>query len=234
MKIEYCNKFLVIENEGKRAFVLGDLHLGYEASLRQAGILVAEHLFESLIEEIDNCFEKIGKVDEVVILGDVKHSFGTINYYEKDQFVKLVNYLLERSKKIIIIKGNHDVLIDYLPKLESVEIKDNYIIDKTLFLHGDKEFSQLEDKTNRVIMGHLHPAVIINEGVKSEKFKCFLKGKYKSREFIILPSATGKNEGTDFRDYEYKAPWSFNLLNFDVIVCGDNGENYKFGKLRNI
>jgi hypothetical protein len=235
MEIEYIGKFLLLKEEKEKTLVIGDLHLGYEASLRESGILVAEHLFEELEKEINLVLEKIGKVQTVVLLGDVKHSFGGISYYERDQFNKLLKILSTKSKKIIIVKGNHDKLLEYMKPDTKISIKEIYIKNGFAFLHGDKDYDEVWNKEiQTIVLGHIHPAVNLEDGVKKEKYKCFLQGEYKKKRIIIVPSATGKNEGTDPRDYEANLPWDLELEEFEVIIAGENLENYMFGRLKEI
>ena len=90
-------------------------------------------------------------------------------------------------------------------------------------------------------MGHLHPSVIISEkdGVKKEKFKCFLTGKYKGKKVILMPSFLDFPEGTPVNDYEEEYIDSFSpipkssIMNFNVHVLGEN-RIFDFGKIKDI
>ena len=55
-----------------------------------------------------------------------------------------------------------------------------------------------------IIISHIHPAVLIKDkiNVKREKYKCFLVGKYKKKQFIILPSFFSITEGTEISEYK--------------------------------
>jgi metallophosphoesterase superfamily enzyme len=83
--------------------------------------------------------------------------------------------------------------------------------------------------------------VIISDkpNIKREKYKCFLIGKYKTKNIIILPSFLATIEGTTINSIEYEYDDSFsiipkkNLMNFNVYVWGEK-ENYSFGKIRSI
>lgn len=234
-KIEYKGKFLIIKQKEKEILVVGDLHLGFESALNQAGIFVNRYIFEEVEKSFDELFEFKKKFDEIVLLGDIKHTFGSILKEERQQFIQIIEKLEKRCEKIIITKGNHDVLINYLPKKENLEIKDCYLSENIAFLHGDKDFELVENKKiETIIIGHLHPAIVLRDGVKSEKYKCFLEGKYKNKKFIICPSFISSNEGTDPRDYPTKIPWNLDLNEFKVITVGDKLENFEFGKLKEI
>jgi len=182
-------------------------------------------------------------VDEIVLLGDVKHVFGSVLGQEWGDILKLIDYFIKKMKiggKIIITKGNHDAILEPITKKrENVELVDYYIIDNILFLHGDKDYEEIwDDKIKWIIMGHVHPAIIIRErdGVKEEKYKCFLSGKYEGKEWIIVPSFAEHSEGIDVRDRDgIKMPWKIDLLKFNVAVVDPlDLETRDFGKLEKL
>ena len=228
-------KVVLVESNKKRIMAIGDLHLGYEASLNASGVFVTRTLLETMMSELKNVFERTGKVDEIVLLGDVKHTFGNILREEWKDTDKIISFLKENCYKIIVIKGNHDVLTEVIGKRVGFEVVDKYIVGDTGFIHGDRDFKELwEKEVKRVILGHLHPAIFISDSVKREKYKCFLKGEYNKKEFLIVPSFISANEGTDMRDYETDLPWKLSLENFEVYIVGEDLEVLKFGKLKNI
>lgn len=234
-EILYKGKFLVIKDGKKLILAVGDLHLGFESALNHAGVFVNRYIFDEIKKDFDEIFMHYKKFDEIVLLGDIKHTFGSILREERLQLAKILEIMTEKADKIIITKGNHDVLIDYLVKNERVEIKDMHLVDKCAFLHGDRDFELLKNKeVDTIIIGHMHPAVVLREGAKSEKYKCFLEGSYKSKKFIIVPSLVSNNEGTDPRDFPTKLPWDLPIQNFKVIAVGEKIENFEFGKLKEI
>jgi hypothetical protein len=232
--IKLVGKCLLFDNE-IRILVIGDLHLGYGSSESPSGMLIAKELFERTIGELKEVFGRTGEVDEVVLIGDVKHEFGKISKNEWDYSDRLIELLKENSNKIIAIKGNHDILTGILADKLKFEIRDFYIRGDTIFVHGDKDFNEIWKKDiNTVILGHIHPAIELDDGVRHEKYKCFLKGKYKTKEVIIVPSFTEKNKGTDPRDSKIFLPWKLNLNEFNVFVVDENLETLEFGKLKKI
>ena len=130
MGISYAGKGLVIEEMGEKIFVIGDLHLGYEEILNRAGVFITRKMFEEMINGLERIFEKIGKVDKIILLGDVKHDFGRIVKQEWNDVLGLIDYLegkLRKGGKIIIIKGNHDGIIGPIAKKREIEARDFYI-----------------------------------------------------------------------------------------------------------
>ena len=236
-KYNFIGKTLLIKTNEKKILVIGDLHLGYEESLNRSGIFFPRQMFQEIIEYFDKVFKKIGMVDEVVLLGDVKHEFGGISRQEWSDYLKLVEFLEKKCSKIIITRGNHDKILDFMTrKSESVELKDYYLADEFAFFHGDKNFIELHNKKIKYwVMGHAHPAIKITDGVKIEKYKCFLVGKFEKREVIIVPSFIEVNEGSDPRENDLGLAWKFNYGKFNVFIVSDeNLEVLDFGLLRKL
>src|SRR3989344_2263934 len=107
--------------------------------------------------------------------------------------------------------------------------------NKTLIIHGDKvpEKKVLEGVGN-IIIGHEHPAISLREGARVEHFKCFLKGKFKGRNLIVLPSFNTIVEGTNLLRDEILSPFIKQKLDdFDVYIFEDKAYNFgKLGRLR--
>jgi hypothetical protein len=222
---------------------VGDLHLGFEYSLQQSGILVPEKQVEEIKEELKKIFEEIKnkklKLKKVVFIGDIKHSF-SYQWKEKNYFKQIMKFISEyiSEKNIILIKGNHDT-IDYS---FGDKLKDYFIYKNLAFCHGHKLFPEVfKEKINTIVIGHLHPSITLSDkkNIKREKYKCFLVGKFKNKKIIILPSFLATTEGTTVNslEYEYQDYFSIipkkNLMRFDVFIVGEN-ETYNFGKIKKL
>jgi putative SbcD/Mre11-related phosphoesterase len=236
--IEYVGKCLAVETGGKKTLVIGDLHFGFEEALNNAGVFVSRKMFEETVNYLERVFESVGEVDEVVLLGDVKHVFGSIMGQEWKEVLGFLDYLKEKAKKIVIIKGNHDKVIRGLANRAEVEVKDYYIVGEFCFLHGNRDFVENYDKKVKYwVLGHGHPAVKISEpgGVKVEKYKCFLVGNFKGKEVIVVPSFFDYSLGSDPRENDLGLIWPLKLGDFEARVVED--EELKvldFGRLENI
>ena len=242
-KIEYIGKTLLIETElGEKILVFGDIHFGMEGNLR--GLSFEVKLRERILDGFEEIFEKVGKVDRVIFLGDLKHNFSGIAREEWRDVLGMFDYIKDYCKRIIVIKGNHDnFLMNIISKWEKdnpgrdIRLVDYYVNEGFCFLHGDRDFEEIHSKEIKYwIMGHAHPAVVLREkkGIKSEKYKCFLVGKFKRKNVVIVPSFIEYKEGSDPRDSAYKLAWDFNLGKFDVKIIGENLEVLDFGKLRDL
>lgn len=240
-EMDFIGKCLLIKDEGKKILVIGDLHLGYEGALRETGVFVGDEMLKEYKSYLDEVFEKIGKIDEIVLLGDVKHVIGSVIKQEWNEVLAFLDYLIEKTKRIVIVKGQHDALLEgIVRKREGIELRDYYLTGRYAFMHGDKDYDEINVKEIKYwIMGNAHPAIKISDDVKIEKYKCFLVGKYRVKmgnvkEIVIVPSFIYANEGSDVRENDYGMAWNFDYGKFRVIVVGENLEDLDFGELKKI
>lgn len=217
--------------------VIGDLHLGYDSMIKEQGISLLFDQLEETKKELEIIIKRIKALytlKRIILLGDIKHHF----QFQKEEIFDLRNFLkfLEKylpKENIILIKGNHDTftLKDY--KLENFHIENDLA-----FTHGEQEFTELFNNKNikTIVTSHIHPAVLIKDkiNIKREKYKCFLVGKYKKKQFIILPSFFSITEGTEISEYSKGEKYQQivpkeKLKSFETYVVGINGV-YDFGK----
>ena len=236
--IKYIGKCLLVVENSEKILVIGDLHLGFEEVLNQSGILVGRKMFEEILFELSKIFEKVGKVNKIVLLGDVKHSFGKIVGQEWKEILDLIDYLnskLNKNGALIIIKGNHDKILGPVVAKRDLEIHDYFIFGKYCFLHGHRGFEEIYDRRVKSwILGHGHPAVKISEGIKIEKYKCFLEGEFNKMKVVLVPSFFEYNQGSDPRENDLGYGFNFNLEKFNVKIVSDELTVLDFGKLENL
>lgn len=229
--IEFVGKTLLID---KKVLVIGDLHLGYGETLRKSGFMVPTTVYQTIFEELQAIFSRTGKVETIVILGDLKHAIGTILYEERKEINAIVSLCHSYAQNVVVVKGNHDVLLEPLVREMEIMLVDYYQWESYVFIHGDRDFEVLYEKDVKTwIMGHFHPALALQEGIKIEKYKCFLQGMYKKKEVIIVPSFFPGNEGTDVREQMVRSPWSFVFDKFRVHVVAEP-HALDFGLLGNL
>ncbi len=245
-KIEYIGKCLLVEVADRRILAVGDLHLGYEEALNIAG--VGRRLFGEMMLDFEEIFSKVGEVDEVVLLGDVKHVFGTILGQEREDFRRLLEFFGEKCGKVVIVQGNHDAIVGFLIRetertfgsrgaqersvLDETEVRDFYCVGDVCFLHGDKDFEQIHGEEVKMwVIGHAHPAIVLEEGVKAEKYKCFLEGMWEGKKIVIVPSFSRHSEGSDVRNSDLGLAWDMNRSKFKVHVVDEGLKTLDFGEL---
>lgn len=210
--------------------VIADVHIGYEEALNKQGVLVPRLQFEEMVKRIERIFDvlKNERIERVVVNGDLKHEFGTISEQEWRNTLKFLDLLSKHCKEIILVKGNHDNILGPIARKRNVKVVDCFEAGDVLITHGKKIPSIKNCKT--IIIGHEHPAISLKEGPRVEKFKCFLKGRYKGKNLIVQPSFNTIIEGTDILKDRIMSPFlRQNLDSFDVYVVED--KVYEFGKL---
>src|SRR3989344_3111649 len=220
--IEIIETALLIKKE---TLVINDLHLGYEASLHLKGILVPRFQLEDIIKIMKRILKV--KPKKIIINGDLKHEFGKVLQLEWREISKFLDFLLENCQEVIIIQGNHDPVIVPIAVKKNVKVVKDYRIDDILIIHGD-ELVETDAKT--IIIGHEHPAIKIQDHGKWEKYKCFLKGKWKRKELIAVPSFNPLLEGTNVLEGQMLSPFLKKIKNHQIYVVSER-EAFYFGKV---
>ncbi|MGY4884476.1 MAG: metallophosphoesterase [Nanobdellota archaeon] len=240
-KFIFISKTLFFPKSG--ILVIGDLHLGYDSMIKEQGISLLFDQLEETKKELEIIIKRIKALytlKKIILLGDIKHHFK----FQKEEIFDLRNFLrfLEKylpKENIILIKGNHDTFT-----LKDYELKDFHIENELAFTHGEQDFPELYANKNIkiIITSHIHPAVLIKDkiNIKREKYKCFLVGKYKKKQFIILPSFFSITEGSEISEYSKGEKYQQivpkeKLKSFETYVVGHNNIYYfgKYGKLTN-
>lgn len=212
-----------------KTLVIADLHIGYEEALNKKGVLVPRLQFKDICRRLNSILEKT-KPSVVVINGDIKHEFGRISDQEWRETLKILDLISKYAKKIVLVKGNHDTILGPIAKKRNISVVNDYRIDDILITHGHK-INNKEAKI--IIIAHEHPAITLRKGVRQEKFKCFLKGKYRKQDLIVMPSFCLVTEGADIQKDRLLSPYLHQKLdNFEVFVVGD--KVYEFGKLKEL
>jgi len=242
--IEAVGKGLWIKKH--KILVIGDLHIGYEEALVKQGVSVPAFLFDQLKKDLQSLIEKT-RPRKIIINGDLKHEFGEISKQEWKEVMEVLEILTKSCEEVVLIKGNHDKILEPIAERMNLRITDSYFIEESkkedyfglsiksiAVIHGDKIISNKKvSDADILIIGHEHPAIGLTEGEKMEKYKCFLVGEWKGKKLIVLPSFMPFIEGTDINNEKLLSPYLHqDIGNFEVYIVGD--EVYRFGKLKKI
>ncbi|HIH24574.1 TPA: hypothetical protein HA251_06070, partial [Candidatus Woesearchaeota archaeon] len=142
-----------------------------------------------------------------LINGDLKHEFGTINQQEERSVLELLRFLQERGVSVIVVRGNHDVLLEPILKRAGFASFEEYLEGDFFFCHGHTlPRSQAFKGAKTVIIGHEHPALALSDGLRQETGKCFLFASHGRKSLIVLPSFSRATEGTDVLRQEFLSP----------------------------
>ena len=219
---------LALYLEKEKILIIADPHIGLEEALNKQGILMPKFQFKEMYAKLKKIHDK-KDIKKIIINGDLKHEFGTISEQEWRDTLKMLDLCLKYAP-VIIIKGNHDNIVGPIAKKRNVQILNSYKTENETITHGDKI---IPIETKYIIIGHEHPAVSITDGIRTERYKCFLKGSWKDHTLIVMPSFNLITEGTDIKSESLLSPFlQGSLDNFEVYAVED--KIYNFGKLKNL
>jgi len=223
----------------EKILAIADLHLGYEEMLEKKGIHFPRRQFEDIIGDLNLIFEKLKDkkrvIEKIIIVGDLKHEFGTVLKQEWKEVLDLIDFLDTKAKKVILVKGNHDVMLPGVLKQRKLEVFDFYFEKGIFFMHGNKIYKEAFNKeVNLIVMGHKHPAITLRKDAKKETYKCFLVGNYnRKKQIMVLPSFFPLTEGMDVGLEHPDIDIKLNLKNFDVYIPYENKVLY-FGIVKDL
>jgi putative SbcD/Mre11-related phosphoesterase len=148
----------LIRTKESRTLVIADLHIGWEIALSEKGIHVptqTPRLLSRLKEIISAC-----KPENLLILGDVKHTVAKAEISEWQDVPEFFNELKKQVKEIQIICGNHDGNLEpLLPENIKILPTTGTAIGEIGLFHGHRWPSPMLLKCKILVMGHVHPVV---------------------------------------------------------------------------
>lgn len=141
---------------------IADLHMGWEMSLSSEGIHVPTQT-PKLLKRLMNLLSEY-KPDEILVLGDVKHTIATAETMEWHDIPDFFNALKKRVQQISIIRGNHDGNLEpLLPEGIRLLPATGVAFDDVGFFHGHQWPSPALLKCKTLVMGHVHPVVVFRD-----------------------------------------------------------------------
>jgi uncharacterized protein len=230
--IEICDLALFLKKD--KILILGDLHIGQEESMNKEGILIPRFQHKDLIAKTKKIIS-FTKPSLIILNGDVKHEFAGIS---RDEWKKVQEYfdLISKNSRVILIKGNHDSILEPIALKKGLIVQDYFVHNKIFICHGDKIFQNADFKKSKIIIiGHEHPSIGLQDKNRVEKYKCFLKGKYENKTLIVIPSMNQLTEGTDVLKEKLLSPFlkNTNLHSFETWIV-ENEEVFYFGKIKGL
>ncbi len=215
--------------------VISDLHLGYEQSLNAEGIMVPKFQYPLIIERLKEIQDK-SSCSDIVVNGDLKHEFSQISRQEWNETQEFLEYLKANFDDIMLIKGNHDNFTKFIAEKSDLQVEESFQIGESLVLHGDKIPSHLkETEALNLIIGHEHPCIGLRNGERVEKIKCYLAGKYREWNLLVMPSFNFVTEGSDILQERPLSPFLKAISPEEMEVYAvENFEVFSFGRIKDI
>ena len=217
----------------KENLILGDVQLGHEEALEGQGLLLPRFQLKDILQRLEKIFAEpdVRKVRRVIINGDLKHEFGTITTQEWRDALQLFDYLLRKVREVVVIKGNHDLVLGPIAAKRDIRIVERWEDNALTILHGHVVPLLMKDI---VIIGHEHPCISFPEK-PHEKFKCYLVGNYHGKKLVVMPSFTPLTIGSDITSAERLSPFLQGILDsFSCYVVDDRGNVRFFGKVKDV
>lgn len=245
-----------------RALAIADVHLGIEEAFRDEGVFVPRQHFPQVQHRLERIFQELHVTPSellhtIIINGDLRHQFGPLSRTESKESQEFLRWLASWTEKIILIEGNHDGSLQCLASSQ-VAVTKSYQEGNCWFTHGDEALSPsdlspgpsgkgvgrergAEGKGRAVAwlaIGHEHPAIGLRDPVtgRVEVYKCFLVGKFRGRNLLVLPSFNQLVRGSDLLKEQLLSPFvqQSRLEDFLVFPVSDDGCIYEFGPLRRL
>jgi hypothetical protein len=162
MKMEFIGEgpALVIEH-ALRVLIVADLHFGIEADLAAHGL----HFRSRTAERLEHLLKTIDTADpdQLIILGDLKHSIPSLTRQEYYELPGILDALRSRIS-LRVFPGNHDIGIERYLLGSELQPKEGAVIDGIGFLHGHM-YPSRELSGHLIVAGHHHPLLSLKDEV---------------------------------------------------------------------
>lgn len=177
-------------HEPSDALVLADLHLGRdEASNVDLRLGEGEDIarrFAALVERFEPA--------EVVVAGDLLHSFSSLPRGVTESVRRLERTAREAGARVTVTPGNHDAM---LASVWEGPTTDEHLLGggdagSVCVTHGHEEPAADADC---YVVGHEHPAI----DIEGQRRACYLwgEGTYRGADLLVLPAFTRLAAGVE-------------------------------------
>jgi len=156
--------------------VLADLHVGRGAA-SNVELPVGEG--EEMVERFDALCGRF-EPDEVVVAGDLLHSFDTVPVMVEETFAGLRAAARDVGARIVVTPGNHDTMLDAVWNGPTTP---EYRVGDTVVCHGHVDPAEDAD---RYVVGHDHPTI----SIEGQRHPCYLAGDGvdDGADLVMLPA----------------------------------------------
>ena len=197
--------------KSSKSLVLGDIHCGQHESVTRSGTSFISNSVRQISKSITDAIRNFD-VEAVIFNGDIKHNTTRLTLQEKKELHYLFSNENLISRKIVIVKGNHDRILKFAMTksiLSHWKFVDVFLDGGYYITHGDLPLSK-RFEGHTVILSHEHPAFTIRGFIgESVKQKAFITLKAKLRpekeiNVVIIPAAGQYTSGCNFPIFNRK------------------------------
>jgi len=187
--LRFRDRALLLED----TLVLADLHVGRGAD-SDVEIPVGDG--SDMVERFEALLGRF-EPGEVVVAGDLLHSFRTVPRTVRETVDGLAAAAHEAGVRLVVTPGNHDTMLD---SVWEGPTPDSYRAGDTVVCHGhvapgDGESDGPGDGVGRYIVGHDHPTITI----EGKRRPCYLAGEgvYRGTDVVMLPTFNRLLQGVE-------------------------------------
>lgn len=190
-----------------RAIVVGDLHVGLESSLREAGVNIPSQT-QRMQERLLKLVRDAG-AERLIVIGDLKHK---VPYSTGQERAELPWFFRGFPCHVELVRGNHDVDLEGLLDVEVHEAGGIRVGDVGL-LHGHEWPTEDVMAARVLVTCHNHPAImLVDELGHRHKEPAWVRTRFLGRahyettpdELLVMPAFNELTGGTAFNAPEGK------------------------------
>jgi hypothetical protein len=209
-----------------KTLILSDLHLGYEDAVLHQGMHIPRTFQATFYAELKNTLKKT-QPQEIILNGDIQHDFSKPEYHH---LAELLTFLKQHhNPAVYFIIGNHDTMMPAFARKHKIPCQTALLRHYFLITHGDQLVQkEMLSKAKTIIIGHVHPTLVLQNDIRIETYKCFLYGTFKRKKLIVMPCANPLIEGGFRERKESNSPYVMNPNLLTKFVIGEKGEIYRF------
>ena len=191
----------------QKTLIIADVHLGKTAHFRKAGIAIPQELAQKDLEVLSALIDE-HQPETIIFLGDLFHSDKNSDWHWFSLWREH-----HAKTKMILIKGNHDIIEEENFINLNIEVQDEMLVKPFRMAHHPLKKEEMGNKEAYTLCGHIHPGVHLRgKGRDSVTLACFSFGSFQA----ILPSF-GKFTGRIAIQHQ-ETDRVFGILNNKVIA----------------
>ena len=179
MNIDIQNHSFILHHYGaifweeKSILLISDVHFGKVSHFRKHGIAIPNDAISENFNRLDILLAEF-QPQTIIFLGDLFHST------KNSEWSLFANWTKSISQKIILVKGNHDIIDETLFENLKIEVIPELIIEEFILTHHP-----LENNTLFNFCGHIHPGIKLKaQGKQFLNISCF----FNKPNQMILPA----------------------------------------------
>lgn len=162
-----------------KSLIIADLHIGIENELNDLGVHI-----NSQTQTMKTMLTQICKKylpEEIIILGDIKHTIPSTPFFEKKDIIDFLNHA-KTLATIHIVPGNHDGFIEkMIPDQINICPSEGFTNKDIGFTHGHRWPKPELLQCKYLLCGHTHPTIKFTDRLGYHSFEpCWIKTKVNS------------------------------------------------------